>query len=54
MTNLCGGEDVLDRLRDLRANTVTLDQADQEVALRDKSAKTSPQLTEAKHCVERD
>lgn len=39
MTNLGGGEDVLDGLRDLGANTVTLDQADQEVALRDELAK---------------
>jgi len=30
---LCGGEDVLDGLRDLGANTVTLDQADQEVTI---------------------
>jgi len=34
MTNLGGGEDVLDRLGDLRADTVTLNQTDQEVALR--------------------
>jgi hypothetical protein len=34
MTNLGGGEDVLDGLSDLRADTVTLDQADQEVTLR--------------------
>jgi hypothetical protein len=33
MTNLGGGEDVLDGLRDLGANTVTLDQADQEVTI---------------------
>jgi hypothetical protein len=39
MTNLGGGEDVLDGLRDLGANTVTLDQANQEVALREKLAK---------------
>lgn len=39
MTNLGGGEDVLDGLRDLGADTVTLDQANQEVALRDKLAR---------------
>jgi hypothetical protein len=31
--NLCGGEDFLDRHGNLGANTVTLDQADQVVAL---------------------
>jgi hypothetical protein len=32
-TNLGGGKDVLDGLGDLGANAITLDQADQEVAL---------------------
>jgi hypothetical protein len=33
LTNVCRSEDVLDGLGDLRANAVTLDQADEVVAL---------------------
>lgn len=32
-TNLGGGEDILDGHSDLRANAITLDQTDEEVAL---------------------
>lgn len=44
MTNLGGGEDVLDGLGNLGADTVTLNQADQEVALRIMLVKCQLQL----------
>lgn len=52
MTNLGSGEDILDGLRDLGADTVTLDQTDEEVTLRIMLVLMSIAIEAiAKHCV---
>lgn len=49
MTNLGGGEDVLDGLGDLRTNAITLDQGDKEVALCNRSVYCRVMEATAKH-----